>query len=216
MIKSAAFLYLRGLIGVCFVFVPAFAQTAQRYVTQGKNDPVKITYLQHGVLKLQSRTAQATVNVKKDLYGCLRLYDGSDPKSKPAATDAISIRVLDEVVKGDKIFLLLQISTGSGCNVQGRCGAGEEIGVYWWQFNSALKQEKYQHALITSCQQDVELEEWDSKRKDQYAVNLETRNGKLALKYTKHDYAQNKGDKSYSLTYDRTAPEQGLQISETK
>lgn len=198
------------------LFIAAGAQTPQRYVTQGKNDPVKITYLQHGVMKLQSRTAQATINVKKDLYGCLRLYDSSDPKSKPAATDAISIRVLDEVVKGDKIFLLLQISTGSGCNVQGRCGAGEEIGVYWFQFNSALKQEKYQHALITSCQQDVELEEWDSKRNNDQELKLDMRNGKLALKYIDHDYGQNKGDKSYSLTYDRTAPEQGLQISETK
>lgn len=100
----------------------SFAQNTQRYVTQGKNDPVKITCLQHGVLKLQSRTAQTTVNVKKDLYGCLRLYDGSDPKSRPSKTDAVSIRVLDEVIKGDKFFLLLQISTGSGCNVQGRCG----------------------------------------------------------------------------------------------
>ena len=200
---------------VCFAS-STFSQSAQRYVTQGKNDPVKITYLQHGVLKLQSRTAQTTVNVKKDLYGCLRLYDGSDPKSRPATTDAISIRVLDEVVKGDKVFLLLQISTGSGCNVQGRCGAGEEIGVYWWQFNSALKPESYQHALITSCQQDVELEEWDSKRNNDQELKLDMRNGKLALKYTDHDYGQNKGDKSYSLTYDRTAPEQGLQISETK
>jgi hypothetical protein len=207
---------MRLLIVICLSVSAILAQTPQRYVTQGKNDPVKITYLQHGVLKLQSRTAQTTVNVKKDLYGCLRLYDGSDPKSRPSKTDAISIRVLDEVVKGDKVFLLLQISTGSGCNVQGRCGAGEEIGVYWWQFNSALKPENYQHALITSCQQDIELEEWESKRKDQYTVNLETRNGKLALKYTKHDYAQNKGDKSYSLTYDRTAPEQGLQIREAK
>lgn len=207
---------MRRLIVICLSVSAILAQTPQRYVTQGKNDPVKITYLQHGVLKLQSRTAQATVNVKKDLYGCLRLYDGSDPKPKPSTTDAISIRVLDEVVKGDKVFLLLQISTGSGCNVQGRCGAGEEIGVYWWQFNSALKPENYQHSLITSCQQDVELVEWDSTRKDQYAVKLETRNGKLALKYTKHDYAQNKGDKSYSLTFDRTAPEQGLRISETK
>ncbi|MFN7927834.1 MAG: hypothetical protein U0Y68_07785 [Blastocatellia bacterium] len=200
---------------VCLSVV-GLAQGVQRYVVQGKNDPVKITYLQHGVLKLQSRTAQAMINVKKDLYGCLRLYDGSDPKSRPSATDAITIRVLDEVIKGDKFFLLLQISTGSGCNVQGRCGAGEEIGVYWWQFNSALKQENYQHALIDSCQQDVALEEWDGKRKDDQELKLETRNGKLALKYTKHDYAQNKGEKRYSLTYDRTAPEQGLQVSEAK
>jgi hypothetical protein len=207
---------MRLLIVICLSGFAILAQTPQRYVTQGKNDPVKITYLQHGVLKLQSRTAQTTVNVKKDLYGCLRLYDGSDPKSRPSKTDAISIRVLDEVVKGDKVFLVLQISTGSGCNVQGRCGAGEEIGVYWWQFNSALKPENYQHALITSCQQDIELDEWESKRKDDYPVKLEARNGKLALKYTKHDYAQNKGDKSYSLTYDRTAPEQGLQIREAK
>lgn len=197
------------------LFVAVFAQTAQRYVTQGKNDPVKITYQQHGILKLQSRTAQANVNVKPYLYGCLRLYDGSDPKARPATTDAISIRVLDEVVKGDKFFLLLQISTGSGCNVQGQCGAGEEVGVYWWQFNSALKQENFQHALITSCQQDVELEEWDGKPSDTQ-LKLETRNGKLALKYTKHDYGQNKGDKSFSLSYDRTAPEQGLRIVEGK
>lgn len=216
MIKSAIFLYLRCLIGFCLAFAPTLAQNAQRYVTQGKNDPVKITYQQHGVLKLQSRTAQATVNVKKYLYGCLRLYDGSDPKARPETTDAISIRVLDEVVKGDKFFLLLQISTGSGCNVQGRCGAGEEMGVYWWQFNSALKQENFQHALITSCQQDIELEEWDSKRKDEYPVKLETRNGKLALKYTKRDYAQDNKDKSYSLTYDRAAPEHGLLIRENK
>lgn len=218
--KFMTILSLRLLSIICLLVIALFslslAQSPQRYVTQGKNDPVKITYLQHGVLKLQSRTAQATVNVKKDLYGCLRLYDSSDPKSKPATTDAIAIRVLDEVVKGDKFFLLLQISTGSGCNVQGRCGAGEEVGVYWWQFNSALKPENYHHALITSCQQDVNLEEWDSKGKDGDPIKLDTRNGKLALKYTKHDYAQNKGDKTYSLTYDRTAPEQGLVIRESK
>lgn len=201
---------------ILIAYLSVVAQSAQRYVTQGKNDPVKITYLQRGVLKLQSRTAQATVNVKKYLYGCLRLYDGSDPKSRPSTTDAISIRVLDEVVKGDKFYLLLQITTGSGCNVQGRCGAGEEIGVYWFQFNSTLKQEKFQHALIESCQQDIGLEEWDSRRKDDQELKLETRNGKLVLKYTKHDYVQNKGDKSYSLTYDRTVPEQGLLISENK
>lgn len=213
--KPVAFFALRSLIILSLFIASALAQNAQRYVTQGKNDPVKITYQQRGILKLQSRTAQATVNVKPYLYGCLRLYDGSDPKARPATTDAISIRVLDEVVKGDKFYLLLQISTGSGCNVQGRCGAGEEVGVYWWQFNSTLKQENYQHALITSCQQDVELEDWDGKPRDTQ-LKLETRNGKLALKYTKHDYGQNKGNKSYSLSYNRTTPEQGLRIVEGK
>lgn len=198
------------------LFVPSLAQSSQRYVTQGKNDPVKITYLQRGLLKLQSRTAQTTIDVKKDLYGCLRVYDGSDPKSKPSTTDAISIRVLDEVVKGDKFFLLLQISAASACNVQGQCGAAEETGVYWWQFNSALKQENYHHALIDSCQQGVEFNEWDGKRKDDQELKLETRNGKLALKYTRRDYAQNKDDKSHLLTYDRGTPEQGLVISEMR
>lgn len=211
---------MRNPIG-CYLFivclsVAGLAQGVQRYVVQEKNDPVKITYLQHGVLKLQSRTAQATINVKKDLYGCLRLYDGSDPKSRPSTTDAITIRVLDEVIKGDKFFLLLQISMGSRCNVQSQCGAGEEIGVYWWQFSSSLKQEKFQQELVESCLDNIGFEEGANERKDDQELKLETRNGKLALKYTKHDYAQNKGEKHYSLTYDRTAPEQGLQVSEAK
>ncbi len=193
----------------------AFAQRPQKYVTQGKSDPVKLTYLQQGVIKLQSRTAQANINIREHLYGCMNLYDGSDPKSRPSKTDTISIRVLDEVIKGDKFFLLLQITTGSGCNVQGMCGAGEESGLYWFQFNSALKQEKFQKELISSCRQDIEITEGAGKQSDETGFKLETRNGKLALKYTRFVFGQNRTEKYFTLAYDRATPEQGFIVKET-
>lgn len=221
--KIKKILSLRLLNAICLLlimlFVPSLAQSLERYVTQGKNDPVKITYLQNGVLKLKSRKAQTTVNVKNDLPGCLRPYDGSEPKFNPSKTDLISIRVLDEVVKGDKFFLLLQINTGGNCNIQGYCGAVEENGLYWWQFNSALKQENYHHALIDSCMQFVGIDEWNGKIKDDQGLALETNHGKLVIKYTKYEYGQNgdeKSKKSYSLIYNRETPEQGLVISEIK
>ncbi len=217
--KSTTILNLKLLSSIGLLtlglFASSLAQAAPRYVTQGKNDPVKISYLQHGVLKLQSRSAQTTLNIKNDLYGCLRTYDGSDPQSKPDTSDAISIRVLDEVVKGDKFFLLLQIGSPSNCNIQSQCGAAEETGVYWWQFNSALKQENYRHVLIDSCMQSIEFRDWEGKPRDE-ELKLEMRHGKLTLKYTQRDYTENKNDKSYSLNYDRSTPEQGLVINEMK
>jgi hypothetical protein len=191
------------------------ARSPQKYVAQGKADPIKLTYLQKGVIKLESHTAQSSINIGEHLYGCLNPYNRSDPKSHPSKTDVISIRVLDEVSKGDKFYLVLQISTGSGCNIMGRCGAGEEIGVYWFQFNSALKQEKFQEALIESCRQEVELEEGGGERdQDGEELKLEVRGGKLALKYIKHDYSDSTKIRS-TLSYDRAAVEQGFIIKKS-
>ena len=190
-----------------------FAQSPQKYVTQGKNDPVKITYRQSGILKLQSRTAQATVDLRKDLDGCLRLFDGSVSTSR-FTTDAISIRVLDEIIRGDKFFLVLQITTNGACNVQGMCGAGREVAVYWFQFDAALRREKFQHELISSCRQSIALEEPEDKHPELQELKLKIKDGKLALQYEKYDYSHKENNKSFSLLYDRKAPENGLLIKE--
>jgi hypothetical protein len=192
---------------------PVCAQSPQKYVEQGKADPVKLTYLQKGVIKLESRTARSSINILERLHGCLNRYDRSDPKSRPSNTDDISIRVLDEVIKGGKFYLVLQIDTGSGCNVMGRCGAGVEIGMYWFQFNSALEQEKIQEALIESCQQGIELEEGGVNRdQDGEELKLEVRGGKLTLKY--RDYSDSTTIRR-TLSYDRAAAEQGFMINKS-
>jgi hypothetical protein len=208
---------VHSILLLLLLLVPFQSQTARQYVTQGKTDPVKISYQQGGILKLQSATAQGIVNLKNDIPGCLRQYDGSARSPRPASTDGISLRVLDEVLNGDKVYLVLQINTGSGCNVQGMCGAGEEIVILWLQFNNALKRERFQSALVVSCLQNIELEQWKGNRPDLGELKLEMEKGRLALKYARFDYSkQSNAEQHYTLVYDRAAPQRGLQISETK
>ena len=194
----------------------ALAQTGLP-ANQSAKDPIRITAFPEAVFRLVQGGSSSTVRLQGDIAGCTTgTYDGSDPKSKPEG-GAASTRVLDMVQKGSLWFVVFQTSLGSGCNVQGRCGAGTAVSVVWLKLDAKLKLLAKQAVIVEECLTDTGLVRWAGRKRDEardadYPL-LEMRSGVLEVVFERDDYTEKVKTVS-TLVYDRRSPERGFQLAQ--
>lgn len=178
--------------------VSGFAQT--------KTAKLKVTPLKKGKVQLSRGPVKSILDLSKDISGCIVTYDRGDPKA--GKMDTTDFDKVDEVVKGGKTYLLLSSEINSGCNVSGQCGAATDLTLVWLRLNSRLRVESKKAVTVQSCF-------WgDISMIDDGEIKL--KGGKLSLQFETNRY---KTDLEYSvstLTYDRAAPEKGLQVKTDK
>ncbi len=198
----------RGLIGFVLLVGAAFAQSSQR-ATQSASDPIRITSLDDGRFRFARGETQVVHNFQANLSGCAgTLYDGATGQEYGGSVRA---RVLDETHQGKLWYVVMQVTTNTGCNVQGMCGAGTSLDVIWLKFDANLKLLKKQAVMLEDCRSSTVLTRFDGKSTDGQDTALEMRNGVLSLQSSRDDYAK-KTTSLLSLRYDRRTPERGLVI----
>ena len=106
----------------------AFAQSSQRAV-QSVKDPIQITSLNDGRFKFFKGSRRAVYNLQANIHGCTgTIFDFSTGKKFGGSVRA---RVLDQVSKPGLVYVVMQVTTNTGCNVQGMCGAGTTTDLIW-------------------------------------------------------------------------------------
>jgi hypothetical protein len=183
---------------------------------QSPRDPIRIAGLVNAGLRFTLGNTSSTVNLANDLAGCTAgIYDVTDPNSRPSPTP-LEPRVLDQVQKSGRWYIVLQLSQQGNCNVQGMCGASTTVNVVWFELNAQLIAQRKQAVVVDNCMNDTALTDWTGRvrnaARDGQAPDLELRNGLLLLSYQENDYTKKVSIVS-SLRYDRRAPEQGLRVS---
>jgi hypothetical protein len=194
-----------ALVAVMFVGV-ALAQVGQPAV-QSLRDPIQIASLNDGQFRFSRAGKRTVYDLKASISGCYgTLFDGSTGQKLGGSVRA---RVLDQTAQKGFWYVVMQVVTNTGCNVQGMCGAGTSVDVIWLKFDLRLKLLARQAAMVEDCATSTELIRFDGTQKDGQDVILETRAGVLALESRKSDFDR-KTSTVTSLRYDRRAPDQGL------
>ena len=151
-----------------------------------------------------------------DIAGCTSgSYDGSDPKSKPEG-GAASTRVIDQIRKGTTWYTVFQTVLGSGCNVQGMCGAGSAVSVAWLQLDAKLKVISKKVVIVEDCISGTGTSKFAGRTgdeiKDSFDPKFKLVAGKLEIEFKRDDF-NTKQTTISSLKYDRKSPEKGLVVS---
>ncbi len=203
---------LNGLIFGAVMLGAVLAQSSQPAV-QSLKDPIRIASLNDGQFRFVKGRARTVYDLKSNISGCSgRLFDGGTGQKLGGSVRA---RVLDQTFKSGFGYVLMQVTTNTGCNVQGMCGAGLSEDVIWLKFNSSLKLIARKSAMVEDCATDTELTRFDGKRIEAQGLILETRGGVLALQ-SKRDNTAQKTSRVTTVRYDRRMAERGLVVTSEK
>jgi len=187
----------------------AFAQTSQPAV-QSPRDPIRIASLNDGQFRFARGGKHAVYDLQSSISGCHgTLYDGG---SGQKLGGSVRVRVLDQTLKAGLWYVLMQVTTNTGCNLQGMCGAGLSEDVIWLKFGAKLKLLTHQAAMVEDCATSTELTRFDGKRIETQGVILETPGGVLSLQSKRDDF-EKKTTTVTTVRYDRRMAERGLVVS---
>ena len=183
---------------------------------QASSDPIQITAFPNAIFRFQQGNLKSSVTLQGDIAGCTTgSYDGSDPNSKPSG-GAAATRVIDEIRKGAFWYLTFQTTLGSGCNVQGMCGAGSAVSVVWLKLDAKLKVISRKAVIVVECLTNTGLSKWAGRTgndvMDSTDPKLRMVAGKLEIEFKRDDFSTKQTTIS-SLKYDRKSPEKGLIVS---
>lgn len=199
---------LLSLLALGATFARADTQPAQ----QGKQDPIRITSLNDGRFRFTLGGHSAVLDLRGSIGGCTAsLYDGGSGQQYGGSVRA---RVLDEVQRAGWWYVLMQVNTNSGCNVQGLCGAGFSTDLIWLKLDVGLKAAARQTARVEDCLTNTELTRFVGKQREGDSAALEMRGGVLSLEASTTDYTAKKVG-VLNLRYDRRSPERGLLLTRT-
>jgi hypothetical protein len=181
---------------------------------QASSDDIKITAFPNAIFELKQFKSggliRSKINLQGNIAGCTTgSYDGSDPKSKPSG-GAATTRVIDMVwrdrTKESPIWVTFQTTLGSGCNVQGMCGAGSAVTVVWLELDPKLKVVSKKAVIVQDCLTNTGLTQWVGK------TGFWLNEGKLEIKFETENYSTKQKVVSI-LRYSNNAAEKGLIVS---
>jgi hypothetical protein len=208
MISRAILIALFALSGL------VFAQS--RPAQQSPKDPIRITAFPNAIFKFRQGNLNGGITLQGDIAGCTTgTYDGSDPNSKPSG-GAATTRVIDEIRKGTFWYVTFQTTLGSGCNIQGMCGAGSGVSVVWLKLDAKLKVISRKAVIVVECLTNTGLSKWAGRTgndvMDSSDPKLRMVAGRLELEFQTENF-NTKQKTISSLRYDRRTPEKGLIVS---
>jgi hypothetical protein len=181
---------------------------------QASSDDIKITAFPNAIFELKQFKSGGLVRSKIKLQGHIAgcttgSYDGSNPKSKPsggAATTRVINMVWRDRTEESPAYVTFQTTLGSGCNVQGRCGASSAVTVVWLELDPKLKVVSKKAVIVQDCLTNTRLTQWVGK------TGFWLNDGKLEIGFETEDFSTKQKTAS-SLHYDRSTAEKGLIIS---
>ena len=137
----------------------------------------------------------------------LRPFEPEVEKSKAAAT----IKTIAITSQGDGHYILLLASTNSNCNIQGICGAAEDLTLIWIKLDRILNFNEKKVVVINDCRNFVRLIDPAGEWPEQ---TMRPEKGKLKVVFG-DDREEEAGSVS-RLTYDTSFPDKGLIMTPEK
>ena len=197
------------LVG-CFASNDGFA-AATPLVVQSSRDPIRIVSLGQGKFRFTKGQNSATLNLVQNISGCKqRLFD---VRSGETFGYNIHTRVIDETSLGNSWFVVLQVTTTSGCNAVGYCGGGTTTDLIWVRMvakPASLRYDDKQSLVIEDCNTTVDLTNFVGQR-DGDEPKLEMTNRLLRVEFDAYSASTTK---HYTLEYNGRRPQDGLVITD--
>lgn len=103
-----------------------------------------------GTVSVATAGRHVSVDLRSEITGCYRdLYDSMDGTTIGSGAHIVA---LDVNRIGERIYVLLQVSSSPNCNVQGRCGAGDsDEQLIWLEMTDDLNVLGRQVVALSSC-----------------------------------------------------------------
>ena len=152
------------------------------------------------------------IDLREDIVGCLGdVFDGST--NKRFGSGLRKTQVLDVVDSDGHHYVLLSAATAPNCNVQGRCGAGDnDVTLIWLQIGADLAVIRKQVFAAEDCV----AARWIEGMPENWDSTLTLSAGSLKLSFTEDVYDRT-ADKLQEFTgqaiYDRQSASEGLRIT---
>lgn len=189
----------------------AASPVASAKTQQGATDPVRLTRTTGSNVRLAGG-GKTRVVVLPGLDGCLgELYD---PTTDSRYRADPTIRVLDETSVLGRVYVLVQTTANSGCNVQGYCGAGSESSLVWLEVDAkTLRITQSRTQPLVSCFDEWTLTDPVVEGYDEQQLNM--RDGRLDITAERSDF-EHKETTTVRVTYDRRKPRAGFATATTR
>lgn len=167
-----------------------------------------------GIVRVSDGRYDVRFDLQEDIVGCVgQVYDRSTGERFGSGLRAT--RVLDSLRSGNSRFVLVSAVAAPNCNVQGRCGAGDDdVTLIWLQLADDLALVKKQVFAVEDCV----YPRWVEGLPEDWRTNMKLSSGVIKLDFIESVYDQAaKKPQEYGgqVLYDRQNVSAGLQISRT-
>jgi hypothetical protein len=172
---------------------------------------IKVRSAGNGRARVSTGKRMKALDLSRDISGCFRTYDGTDPRRK--LSDATVFDVIDSVHKHGALYLVVLAKTGGNCNVQGYCGATQDLTLIWLKLSNDLTVLAKKAAVIESCHYSSVVLEPEGEE----GVNpVKMINGGLKVTYSENKYQRDLDYRLNTLVYTRAEAENGFRIISEK
>jgi hypothetical protein len=176
---------------------------------QGKID---VRWEKNAGVRISQGKNVSRIDLREDIIGCLgELFDGSTKQR--FGSGLRKTQVLDVVGSDGQHYVLLSAATAPNCNVQGRCGAGDnDVTLIWLQVGADLAVIRKQVFAAEDCI----AARWIEGMPENWDSTLTLSAGSLTLSFTEDVYDRT-ADKLQEFTgqavYDRRSASEGIRIT---
>lgn len=211
---------IRHTLLTCLLLItlitPAYSRQVRPSMAATKQKPAlpAVTRAGNTRIRLAIGTYRLVLDLKDDIQGCVeKLYD-TFSAMKVVGKAIPSINVLDRVAKDNNYYVVVLTTATSNCNIQGQCGAADDLTLIWLKLDSHLKLEGKKAIAIEQCRAFLHLVEPELDYDGNKSIKLSK--GKLNVKFADEmDFDESKHTLS-ELVYDRSLPENGFIITTQK
>lgn len=211
---------IRYTLLTCLLFItlitPAYSRQVRPSPSATKQKPAfpAVTRAGNTRLRLAIGADSAVLDLKNDIQGCVgKLYD-TFSTMKVVGKAIPKIKVLDRVAKDNNYYVIVLTTATSNCNIQGQCGAADDLTLIWLKLDSHLKLEGKKAIAIEQCRAFLHLVEPELDYDGNTSIKLSR--GKLNVKFADEmDFDESKHTLT-ELIYDRSIPENGFIVTTQK
>ena len=173
---------------------------------------VDVRWEKNATVRISQGRNVSRIDLREDIIGCLDdVFDGSSKKR--FGSGLRKTQVLDVVDSDGQHYVLLSAATAPNCNVQGRCGAGDnDVTLIWLQVGADLAVIRKQVFAAEDCI----AARWIEGMPDDWDSTLKLSAGSLRLSFTEDVYdrtADTLQEVTGQAVYDRQSASEGIRIA---
>jgi hypothetical protein len=174
---------------------------------QGRLD---VRWEKNAIVRLSQGRDVNRIDLSQEISGCTsEVYDRTT--GRRFGHGLRKTQVLDVTGRDGQHFVLLSAVAAPNCNVQGRCGAGDdEVTLIWLHVGADLVLVRKQAFEVEDCEYPRTVE----GQPDDWKSNLKLTAGSLKLSFNERTYSSDKPQEfSGQVIYNRQSASEGIQIT---
>jgi len=183
---------------------------------------IKLRNTGFGKITLIKNKPRVMVDLSREVAGCASASSAIKKALKDCAAFPPDFKLIDATVKNNQMFLLISSNAAGNCNVCGRCGADDALGLIWLKLSNNLRVLDKKGVAIDYCRMEItlvsEVVNYNEETLEK-TLKLSFKENVLAIDFEKEIFAE-KLDRNYyefsHLEYNRKTPEKGFVIKTEK